>query len=408
MPFLIKGKTNWKYILIVLILAAIVGGGILSYLRYLNKEISSLSKFPEIKKPEKVVEREKPVENKFSEVNERFVKVLFPNGGEHLVPTNTYWITWEAKNVTKIDILLVERKDEPREYATERIIADDFALTDENKYKWIIPKDLPPSKYVLLISSDDGGKWVKDFSDDFFTISNSLSIQEKEKMLREMFKGEFTIEGNEIVSSALEPYLHLYLDKVIEGSFITPYAKEYLFIAQLSGLPHAGGITHSFLGVFDENKTLSSPSIDINTITGFSSGAHFGGDYVNFNFYSCKGTTYILESSGGCPNGGVCSDSEVSLIKVEDGKFKTAQDVFKTILDMHKSGSWSEFRIKAEKDKILIYDWKLVDVNFKCVAPDCIGEGEFGTYPRDGKMMRLIFYGELFWDNNNCKFVKNK
>jgi hypothetical protein len=54
MPFLTKGKTNWKYILIVLILAAIVGGVILSYLRYFNKEISFLTKFPEIKKPEKI------------------------------------------------------------------------------------------------------------------------------------------------------------------------------------------------------------------------------------------------------------------------------------------------------------------------------------------------------------------
>jgi hypothetical protein len=53
MPFLTKGKTNWKYILIVLILAAIVGGGILSYLRHFKREISSFSKFPEIKKPEK-------------------------------------------------------------------------------------------------------------------------------------------------------------------------------------------------------------------------------------------------------------------------------------------------------------------------------------------------------------------
>jgi hypothetical protein len=54
MPFLTKGKTNWKYILIVLILAALVGGGILGYLRYFKREISSLSKFPEIKKPEKI------------------------------------------------------------------------------------------------------------------------------------------------------------------------------------------------------------------------------------------------------------------------------------------------------------------------------------------------------------------
>jgi hypothetical protein len=299
---------------------------------------------------------------------------------------------------------LVERKDEPREYVTERIIADDFVLTGENKYKWNIPIDLPPSKYVLLISSDDGQKWVKDFSDDYFTISNSLSIQEKEKMLREMFKGKFTIEGNKIVSSVLEPsYLYLYLDKVIEGSFITPYAKEYLFIAQLLGISHAGGLTHSFLGVFDENKNLVTPSIDIETIRDFSSEAHFGGDYVNFNFYSCKGTTYILESAGGCPNGGVCSDGEVSLIKVEGGKFKTVQDVGKTISDMATYGS---FQIRAEKDKILIYDWKLVDVNFKCIAPDCIGEGEFGTEPRDGKMMRLIFSEELFWDTESCKFIK--
>jgi hypothetical protein len=53
-PLLIQGKTNWRYILIVLILAVIVGGGILSYLRYLKREISSFSKFPEIKKPEKI------------------------------------------------------------------------------------------------------------------------------------------------------------------------------------------------------------------------------------------------------------------------------------------------------------------------------------------------------------------
>jgi hypothetical protein len=56
MPFLTKGKTNWKYILIMAILALIVGGGILCYLRNFNKEILSLTKFPELKKSEKVKE----------------------------------------------------------------------------------------------------------------------------------------------------------------------------------------------------------------------------------------------------------------------------------------------------------------------------------------------------------------
>jgi len=45
---------------------------------------------------------------------ERFVKVLFPNGGEQLIIGKSYTITWEAKNVKKIDILLVERKNRNR------------------------------------------------------------------------------------------------------------------------------------------------------------------------------------------------------------------------------------------------------------------------------------------------------
>jgi hypothetical protein len=59
MILLKKGETNWKYILILLILAAIVGGGILIYLRNFEREISSFLKFPEIKKPEKI-ETKKP------------------------------------------------------------------------------------------------------------------------------------------------------------------------------------------------------------------------------------------------------------------------------------------------------------------------------------------------------------
>jgi hypothetical protein len=57
MPLLTKGKTNLIYILILVVLAAIIGGGILGYLRYFKREIVSINQFPEIKKPEKVVER---------------------------------------------------------------------------------------------------------------------------------------------------------------------------------------------------------------------------------------------------------------------------------------------------------------------------------------------------------------
>lgn len=47
-------KINWEFILIVLILTILVGGGILGYLNYFKREMISLTKFPEIKKPEKI------------------------------------------------------------------------------------------------------------------------------------------------------------------------------------------------------------------------------------------------------------------------------------------------------------------------------------------------------------------
>lgn len=58
MPFLTQGKTNWKYILIVVILVILVSGGILVYTNYLIKEIISFSRISEIKKPGKIIEDE--------------------------------------------------------------------------------------------------------------------------------------------------------------------------------------------------------------------------------------------------------------------------------------------------------------------------------------------------------------
>jgi len=55
MPLLSYGKTNWKYILILLILAVIVGGGILVWVE--KQGVPSIELF-EIKKPEKVAEEE--------------------------------------------------------------------------------------------------------------------------------------------------------------------------------------------------------------------------------------------------------------------------------------------------------------------------------------------------------------
>jgi len=63
MPFLTQGKTNWKFIAIVIVLAILVGGGILGYMKVFKREMISLSEFPEIKKLEKIIEPEKAIED---------------------------------------------------------------------------------------------------------------------------------------------------------------------------------------------------------------------------------------------------------------------------------------------------------------------------------------------------------
>ncbi len=51
MPFITKGKTNWKFLLIVAILAAVVGGGILVYWNKSQKEIITINQqIPQIQK----------------------------------------------------------------------------------------------------------------------------------------------------------------------------------------------------------------------------------------------------------------------------------------------------------------------------------------------------------------------
>lgn len=63
MPFITQGKSNLKYILIVVILAVIVGGGILGYyyswIREIEVKLTELeTRLPEVKPPEEVIKDE--------------------------------------------------------------------------------------------------------------------------------------------------------------------------------------------------------------------------------------------------------------------------------------------------------------------------------------------------------------
>jgi len=69
MSFLKEPKTNWKYILIIVVLTTILGGGILGYARELMEELSFNNNYPEIKRPE----RKSPYLKFFEEIREELI-----------------------------------------------------------------------------------------------------------------------------------------------------------------------------------------------------------------------------------------------------------------------------------------------------------------------------------------------
>ena len=103
MPLLTQGKINWKYILIIFLLAAIIGGGVFWWA---NQQDFSIE-FPEVKKPEKIVEDEtakltlEELQNTEYEScnNSAISKVKFTDGYYYKPPPDPTWTTgfWSIK-----------------------------------------------------------------------------------------------------------------------------------------------------------------------------------------------------------------------------------------------------------------------------------------------------------------------
>jgi hypothetical protein len=148
-----QGKTNWKLLLVVIILAVIVGSGALWY--SVKKEQSY--QLPEIKKPAKV--------------EEPYIKVISPNGGEQWIIGKKYDITWESQKVDKVYIYLVKEGESD----VAEIITKVFFQASLGKYSWIIPSDNNDInsggqfKIVITSSEENNGK-IRDESDNYFGI----------------------------------------------------------------------------------------------------------------------------------------------------------------------------------------------------------------------------------------------
>jgi len=365
----------------------------------------------ETEKDESLEEKaEDPTEE---EVIERHIKVLYPNGGEEFTAGESLIISWEAENVEKIDIILSEKRNDRAIYLPpQRYIARDFILTRENQYQWVIPEDLPSSKYALSISSGDGRSRTGDSSEDYFTISGTLSIQDKEVMLKQLIVGgEFDLSGNNILfsetSQAICQTETLYLYKIFKGPFTAPHNQEYIFVLGFVGHKYQS----FFLGIFDKDKNLVSSPININKL--HESTFYYEHFLNDIEAYFCQDINHIFVYGGGCPTGGWCS-MRANLYRFENGEFQVFQNINKTVGDMkgisegtdlfwfEREGLFDTLHLEIEKDKILVYEWGIVDEDFDCVAPDCIYMYEGGH----GYKVIMEYFTTLFWDENECKFIE--
>ena len=168
------------------------------------------------------------------------------------------------------------------------------------------------------------------------------------------------------------------LKNSIEDYFIEVKEKHLLLTVELEGVPHAGGLYHAYLGLFDNNGNLPTPPVDLENWHNITSeNGHFGGDEGSFGLYDCKGMKYILSITGICPNGSCCRD-EASLFKITDGKFENIADG----VNIKASANGNPWKILFSGDKLII---------------KTVPEISDGDCPETD-------YGELKWNSETCKF----
>jgi hypothetical protein len=170
MPFLTKGKTNWKYILILLILAAIVSGGILGYSTYFNKEILSLEKFPEIKKPEKPKIEEETTNWKTYRNDEYGFEIRYP---ENLSVKEYKNGLWRGEIVPLlIDFLgAIDEKGVNFVIVVRKVSEKNSLSALKEKFKSLKPNAVVPEMEEIKIDEHSALRWRDGYTklDSYFT-----------------------------------------------------------------------------------------------------------------------------------------------------------------------------------------------------------------------------------------------
>jgi hypothetical protein len=180
MPFLTKGKTNWKYILIVLILAVIVGGGILGYLRYFKREIISLNQFPGVKKPERAVKEKEGIKEEIScvDINENLnlttiKEKLYPlqDKEEYRIGDGEFKVVGKIKETLLPDIRVYKKHTELMKIE-EYPYGCGLWCFSYNDYKYVILEGYTggahccESQYIFVVTPNGELKFIRNITSE--------------------------------------------------------------------------------------------------------------------------------------------------------------------------------------------------------------------------------------------------
>ena len=158
MPFITQGKANWKFLLIAIVLAVIVGGGILGWIK--TQKIPP-SELPEIEKPKEIKE------------GESYIKVISPNGGEEWMIGKTYEIKWESRGLEKVTIDLYGPIPGQRPFSKQ--IATGVSASF-GAYSWTLSEDIPSGNGFVIVAHREGEVYPRDESDDYFSVVKNETV----------------------------------------------------------------------------------------------------------------------------------------------------------------------------------------------------------------------------------------
>lgn len=245
-----------------------------------------------------------------------------------------------------------------------------------------------------------------------------------DNLLEKMFPG-YEIENGKIkILKDVLVDVEISVDKTLNDNPIHLDNNRILLIAEMTGIPHFYGGYRAFLSVFDREGNLLTSSFSIpkpsnidglvNSLENFKreNGAFAQKGSGQFFFYNCKGTKYIFFEEKSCVTA-MCY-GYANLYKVDGNKFIDVQKITSIDFLSEKTDAKNVVFAAAEdvtknimiipsEDKINIYQGRNVVEGFICPTKCLDWSGQpVETINWEGVI--YIFYKELSWDNNSCRF----